>query len=181
MENTVHQTTNGAGHEHREVSVRLIALSLLFLAIATFCVFVLVVGIFRYFYDTYSAAEAAKLSQPVIPPAPRLEVAPYLQLQDLHAKEDHVLSTYAWVNKQTGTVRIPVDRAIDLLAAKGLPSHNYLDDILAGRKPTGLAKSETGAAQQGTSPTEAAAPAATGNLPAEKSVRPTEQRPRNAK
>ena len=32
-------------------------------------------------------------------------------------------------------MRVPIDRAIDMLAQKGLPSHNYLDDILAGRKP----------------------------------------------
>lgn len=181
MEHTAHHSTNGAGHERSEVNVRFIVISLIFLAVATFFVFVLVVGIFRYFYDTYSTAEAAKLSQPVIPPAPRVEVAPSLQLQDLHAKEDHILTTYAWVNKQTGTVRIPIDRAIDLLAAKGLPSHNYLDDILAGRKPTGLAKSGTGAAQQGTSPAAGAAPAAPGNRPAEKSATPTEQQPSNAK
>lgn len=135
MEHTVHSTPNGAGHEQSEVSVRLIVVSLAFLAVATFCVFVLVVGIFRYFYDTYSTAEATRLSRPVIPPEPRIEVAPYQQLRDLHAKEDHILNSYAWVNKQDGVVRVPIDRAIDLLAAKGLPSHNYLDDILAGRKP----------------------------------------------
>jgi hypothetical protein len=44
------------------------------------------------------------------------------------------------VDKQGGTVRVPIDRAIDMLAAKGLPSHNYLDDILAGRKPATAAK-----------------------------------------
>jgi hypothetical protein len=31
---------------------------------------------------------------------------------------------------------VPISQAIDMLAAKGLPSHNYLDDILAGRKPS---------------------------------------------
>ena len=39
------------------------------------------------------------------------------------------------MDQQAGVVRVPIDKAIDLLAAKGLPSHNYLDDILAGRKP----------------------------------------------
>lgn len=135
MEQTVHHSPNGAGHEHREVSVRLIVVSLGFLAVATFFVFVLVVGIFRYFYATYSTEEATKLSRPVIPPEPRIEVAPFEQLQQLRTKEDHILNTYAFVDKESGTVRIPIDRAIDLLAAKGLPSHNYLDDILAGRKP----------------------------------------------
>jgi hypothetical protein len=139
MEQTVYPSPNGAGHEHSEVSVKLIVVSLGFLAVTTFFVFVLVVGIFRYFYDTYSTAEATRLSKPVIPPEPRIEVAPYQQLQDLRAKEDHILNSYALLDRQTGTVRIPIDKAIDQLAAKGLPSHNYLDDILAGRKPPAAA------------------------------------------
>ncbi len=148
MEHTVHHSPNGAGHEQSEVSVRLIVVSLAFLAVATLFILLLVVGIFRYFYDV---DRTGTRTQPVIPPEPRIEVAPYEQLQQLRAKEDHVLNTYAWVDKQNGVVRVPIDRAIDLLAAKGLPSHNYLDDILAGRKPP-AAKTVTPAAakQQGT-------------------------------
>ncbi|HTB17567.1 MAG TPA: hypothetical protein VK708_05595 [Bryobacteraceae bacterium] len=149
MEHTVHHSPNGAGHEQSEVSVRLIVVSLAFLAVATAIVFVLVIGIFRYFYASYSTAESIKLSQPVIPPEPRIEVAPYEQLQQLRVQEDHILSTYAWVDKQNGVVRVPIDRAIDMLAAKGLPSHNYLDDILAGRKPPAAPKEPE--AKQGTS------------------------------
>jgi hypothetical protein len=149
MEHSAHHSPNGVGHEQSEVSVKLIVVSLGFLAVATFFVFVLVVGIFRYFYDTYSTAEATRLSKPVIPPAPRIEVAPYEELQQLHAKEDHILSTYAIVDKDSGTVRVPIDRAIDLLAAKGLPSHNYLDDILAGRKPSTAAPKAASQEQQG--------------------------------
>jgi hypothetical protein len=143
MEHTAHHSPNGAGHEQSEVSVRLIVVSLAFLAVATAIVFVLVVGIFRYFYATYSTEEATRLSQPVIPPQPRIEVAPYEQLQQLRIKEDHILSSYAWVDKDSGTVRVPIDKAIDLLAAKGLPSHNYLDDILARKKPPALPKQGT--------------------------------------
>jgi hypothetical protein len=135
MEHTVHHSPNGAGHEQSEVSVRLIVVSLAFLAVATFLVLMMVIGIFRYFYSSYSTEDAIKRSQPVIPPQPRIEVAPYEELQQLRAKENHVLNTYAYVDKETGVVRVPIDRAIDMLAAKGLPSHNYLDDILAGRKP----------------------------------------------
>ena len=134
MEHTVHHSPNGAGHEQSEVSVRLIVVSLAFLAVATAIVFVLVVGIFRYLYSSYSTAESIKLSQPVIPPEPRIEVAPYEQLQQLRVKEDHILNSYAYVDKGSGVVRVPIDKAIDMLAAKGLPSHNYLDDILAGKK-----------------------------------------------
>ena len=35
--------------------------------------------------------------------------------------EAKLLEHYTWVDKNAGTVRIPVDRAIELLAAKGLP------------------------------------------------------------
>jgi hypothetical protein len=145
MEHTVHHSPNGAGHEQSEVSVRLIVVSLAGLAVVTFLVFVLVVGIFRYFYDSDKTGEARR--QAVIPPEPRIEVAPYEQLQQLRAKEDHILNSYAWVDKENGVVRVPIDRAIDLLSAKGLPSHNYLDDILAGRKPPAAAKAPEPAKQ----------------------------------
>jgi len=148
MEHTVHHSPNGAGHEQSEVSVRLIVVSLGFLAIGTALVFILVVGIFRYFYDTNKTADA--LRQGVVPPEPRIEVAPYEQLQRLRVQEDHILNSYAWVDQKAGTVRVPIDRAIDMLAAKGLPSHNYLDDIMAGRKPPAPAK-EPESAKQGSS------------------------------
>jgi hypothetical protein len=145
MEQTVHHTPNGAGHDQSEVSIRLVVVSLAGLAVLALIVFVLVVGIFRYFYDTDKTGEA--LRQGVIPPEPRIEVAPYEQLQQMKVREDHILTSYAWVDKNAGTVRVPIDRAIDLLAAKGLPSHNYLDDILAGKKPP-APQPESGAKQE---------------------------------
>jgi hypothetical protein len=149
MEQTIHHSPNGAGHEQQEVSVRLIVKSLAGLAVLTFLVFLLVVGIFRYFYDNDKTAESRR--EGVIPPEPRIEVAPYEQIQQLRAHEDHVLNSYAWVDQQSGIVRVPIDRAIDLLAAKGVPSHNYLDDILAGKKPPAPGKQPEAAAKQGTS------------------------------
>jgi hypothetical protein len=147
MEHTIPHSPNGAGHEQREVSVRLIVVSLGFLAVGTFFVFLLVVGIFRYFYDTDKTAESRR--QGVVPPEPRIEVAPYEQIQQLRAHEDHILNSYAWVDKSAGTVRVPISRAIDMLAAKGLPSHNYLDDILAGKKPAAAGSPPAGSPPAG--------------------------------
>ena len=139
MDHTIHHSPNGAGHETSEVSVRLIVVSLAFLAVFTAAVCLLVVGIFRYFHATYQA-DAAERAQPVVPPTPRIEVAPWEEYQRLKVEEDHILGTYAWVNKETGVVRVPIDRAIDMLSAKGLPSHNYLDDILARSGKGSVAK-----------------------------------------
>lgn len=123
-------STNGSGHEKSEVSVRFIVISLSVLLVGTFLVALLVIGIFRFFSYTYQTQESAKQSQQQIPPQPRIEVEPWQQLIDVHAREDHVLSSYAWVDKQQGIVRIPIDQAIDALAKKGLQTHDYLPDIL---------------------------------------------------
>lgn len=143
MEHPVASTPNGAGHEHREVSVRFIVISLIVLLVGTFMVCLLVVGIFQYFHNTY-LPPAATQAQQTIPPEPRIEEKPYLQLQNVRALEDHVLSTYAWVDKSEGTVRVPIDRAIDMVAQKGLPYHNYLPDITAGRTPSKASETQQG-------------------------------------
>lgn len=45
------------------------------------------------------------------------------KLQELHAREEMELNSYGWVDQENGVVRIPIDRAIELLAneSKGEP------------------------------------------------------------
>ena len=130
MDHSMHSTPNGAGQEKSEVSVPFIVVSLSVLLVGTFLVALLVVGIFQFFSHTYQTQESAKQNQQQIPPEPRVEVEPYKQLLDVHAREEHVLSSYAWADKGQGIVRIPINQAIDELAKKGLPTHDYLQDIL---------------------------------------------------
>jgi hypothetical protein len=54
------------------------------------------------------------------PPRPRLQIDPAGDLNDLRRAEDTVLHSYGWIDRQTGTVRIPIDRAMDLLAGQRL-------------------------------------------------------------
>ena len=63
---------------------------------------------------------AGARTQP-LPPAPRLESNPPKNLAELRERENAVLNAYAWVDRETGTAQIPVDRALDILAEKGLP------------------------------------------------------------
>ncbi len=44
------------------------------------------------------------------------------QVNALRAWEDSLLSTYGWVDRENGFVRIPLKRAMTLLAADGLPT-----------------------------------------------------------
>jgi hypothetical protein len=55
-------------------------------------------------------------------PSPRLQTDDGNQeIADLHAKEDLLLTNYSWADKSQGKVRIPIDRAMELLAQRGLP------------------------------------------------------------
>jgi hypothetical protein len=63
-------------------------------------------------------------------PTPRLQEDDGNQeIADLHAKEDLLLNNYSWADKSKGTVRIPIEQAMALIAEKGLPVAN--DQVVA--------------------------------------------------
>lgn len=59
---------------------------------------------------------------PDLPPEPRLQVTPTVDLQKFHAEEDAALEKYEWIDAKSGTVRIPIERAMELTAERGLPA-----------------------------------------------------------
>jgi hypothetical protein len=54
-------------------------------------------------------------------PAPQLEVNERTELNDERLREENTLNTYDYVDKNAGTIHIPIDRAMDLLVQRGLP------------------------------------------------------------
>ena len=70
-------------------------------------------------------------NQPLLQPFPQLPAnettgsvaypyqnTPVTDMQTMRAREDAVLKNYGWVDKQAGVVRIPIDEAKKLMAAK---------------------------------------------------------------
>ena len=53
-------------------------------------------------------------------PQPRLQIDPQNDLTHTQARDQELLNSYGWVDRRTGTVRIPIERAMDLLAERGL-------------------------------------------------------------
>jgi hypothetical protein len=55
-------------------------------------------------------------------PSPQLEIDERTQLDQIRLKEEETLATYGWVDQKAGVVRIPIERAMDLIAQRGLPT-----------------------------------------------------------
>jgi hypothetical protein len=72
----------------------------------------------------------------VLPPGPRLQVVPRQELADYCRAQQKDVNGYSWVDQQSKVVRIPVDRAIDLVLQHGLPARSASD------MPTGAAAVE---------------------------------------
>ena len=54
------------------------------------------------------------------PPEPRLQPNPPIDLKEFRAGEEVILNNYGWIDPEKGIVRIPVSRAMELVAQEGL-------------------------------------------------------------
>lgn len=54
-------------------------------------------------------------------PNPKLEEDERGQLNGIILDEDKTLYSYGWADEKAGTVRIPIERAMELIAQRGLP------------------------------------------------------------
>jgi hypothetical protein len=67
-------------------------------------------------------------------PPPQLEIDERTELNNDRLREEQILSTYGWVDQKAGTARIPIDRAMDLIAQRGLPLRTQATPLLAADK-----------------------------------------------
>jgi hypothetical protein len=71
-------------------------------------------------------------------PQPRLETTEPLEINDFRLQEEKTLNSYGWVDQQAGVVHIPIDRAMQLLAQRGLPTRPQAGtpprDVNAGKE-----------------------------------------------
>lgn len=55
-------------------------------------------------------------------PQPRLETNEPIEINEFRVQEEKTLHSYGWIDQQAGVVRIPIDRAMELVARRGLPT-----------------------------------------------------------
>lgn len=123
-EHTVKQNEQHPGHETQDTRPRAIMALVIGLAVLTLVALVAMWGLFKYLDARQARSEAP--APPLVearrlPPQPRLQVEPRIDLEHLRAAEDEKLNSYGWVNRPAGVVRIPIERAMALVAERGLP------------------------------------------------------------
>jgi hypothetical protein len=66
------------------------------------------------------AAAGMERREDAAPPLPRLQVQPVRHWKEFRSAEVDRLTTYGWMDRTSGVVHIPIDRAIDLVAERGV-------------------------------------------------------------
>jgi hypothetical protein len=72
---------------------------------------------------------------PKEPPEPRLQANPQSDMRQMLQEENEILNHYGWVDPDRGIVRLPVERALDIVAQKGLPQFKAAETPASKAKP----------------------------------------------
>ena len=122
----------GIDYERRDAAIRggvLLGGVVLALVCVAMLGVVLFLGGLRSYQTATEPTPLPLLELRPTPPSPRLQPNPIDQqsaeqdLADFRAREEAILTSYGWVNRPAGIVRIPIERAIELLA-KEAPTPN---------------------------------------------------------
>jgi hypothetical protein len=112
------------GHEPTDFDPR----GLLLFAGVLFATLVVTGALVWWLLDTF-AQEADRDEPPPSPfvqeqqnfPEPRLERVSTEEITNLRARENELLNTSAWIDRERNIARIPIDRAIEIVTKDGLP------------------------------------------------------------
>lgn len=110
------------GHETRDVPVRPLLVAGIVLAVIAAILHVALWGLHELFADLTATSPVTPLrGTPIVPPAPRLQADPAAEMQEFLRVEEEILTSYGWIDRDQGIVRIPIELAMEILAERGLP------------------------------------------------------------
>src|ERR1035438_3151044 len=124
MDETKQPRNPQIGHETTDVNVWAVGKFAIGLVIVCVVSIALLFGLLKFFQSREETSVANTVDPVKLFPEPQLQKTPIMDLKAIHAEEDKLLNGYAWVDPKQGIVRIPVDRAIEVLAKRGLPTRN---------------------------------------------------------
>lgn len=132
------------GFEHEDMSPAGVMYFMLGLAVVAILIHFILTGMYRYL-DSYDKTHQAPMNPMAVKtgvdpramtfsevqgkvettfPKPVLERSEQIEVSDFGKQlrdQDQILASYDWVDQKNGVVRIPIDKAMDLVAVRGLP------------------------------------------------------------
>ncbi len=117
----------GVAAEPDRVSMRTVACFGLVLAILSAAAMLSMAALFKFLERgaerrDAAATDAAGLGRPEerLPPPPRLQVDGGRHWRDFRSAEESRLSTYGWMDRGTGAVHIPIEKAMERILERGV-------------------------------------------------------------
>jgi hypothetical protein len=119
-----HDKSHGPGYETSDADVPVIVRYGFVMYVVIGLTFILMWALHFFFEKTPFKFDREATSMQLernLPPTPRLQVNQSGDLKDFRAREEDRLHSYGWVNKQAGVVHVPIEKAIEAVASKGIP------------------------------------------------------------
>jgi hypothetical protein len=122
-------------YERRDMGARGVVAFLIGLAVAGLLIHIVLWGMYKYLakedLQRQPAANPMRTSERQLEPQgdpartfpePRLQPSEVADMNKFRQREEEVLNSYSWVDQKAGVVRVPITRAMELLAQRGLPT-----------------------------------------------------------
>lgn len=113
------------GHQESTIQVRGLIIGAVALAVTVLICQVVLAWWMRGFEQEDARAKALHPGRQNLEvdqfPTPRLQKSPPTEMEQMREEELVRIANYGWVDRKAGIARIPVDRALHILAEKGLP------------------------------------------------------------
>ncbi len=119
-----HGNDSSGGYERSDAQFKPVAVFTVVLTLVVAASFAAMVWVFEVFDERETLADRLPhpMAQPSEPPAPRLQRETSADLVAHRERERQLTTQYEWIDRTSGVVRIPVERAMELTLERGLPT-----------------------------------------------------------
>jgi hypothetical protein len=127
------ETPPGSSYEHTDAAIRPLVQFAFWLVISAILVHVVLAAGYWYMKRTMETAQSAQAFPLAadeahrLPPAPQLQQIPSRDMYELRTAQETDLHSYGWVDKNAGTVRIPIDDAMKMMLQRGALESRAVD------------------------------------------------------
>jgi hypothetical protein len=109
------------GHQGADVRFRPIKWTVIVFAVIFAAIHLVVWRLYRYVQQQDKTRDVRRSfveSVPPVPPPPRLQVYPREDLHEYLRAQQERLESYGWVSRPEGRVRIPIERAMEMVVER---------------------------------------------------------------